>query len=499
VTIEQHSADAVDSYAPDAPVYDAGGITVYAGDVVEVLARLPDASVDAVCTDPPYALEFMGKDWDAPWRSGDVRQPGDESFTAGSGPFGRAKVRHGGGGAYRGESTGKLFQSWCQRWAVEALRVLKPGGHLLAFGGSRTYHRMACAIEDAGFEIRDCIAWLYGQGFPKSLNVSAALDAQRCRCAVRKWPYGTGDPQTQHGLRDVPKRRPQAWGGWPVCERCSQPVIPDGLGTAAKPAHEPIVVARKPLAGTVAQTVLAHGVGAINIDGCRVPYEEGGSLASNPSLRTHINGGNGGHIIRSEDEPRVVTPNTAGRWPANVVLDVDQADQLDAQSGDVGGGHHPVARGAGGLSTSGHRGQDHLTERHDRETGGASRYFLRIAETVDSLPARFRYTVKAGQDERVKVNGIAHPTVKPLELMRWLVRLVTPPGGTVLEPFAGSGTTVEACILEGFGCVAVERDPDYLPLIRQRIDRRRDPVAAVRTTRRDHDEANLFDLLGDES
>ena len=395
------------------PYYADDDVTLYAGDCVEVMRGLPDNSVDAVVTDPPYGLEFMGKEWDAPWKAAGgvevVLEGTDKSH-----PFrdGSQRVRYG---------IGSDFQAWCVEWAGEALRVLKPGGHLVAFGGSRTWHRLACAIEDAGFEIRDSMAWMYGSGFPKSLDVSKAIDkaagAEREVVGSRITNVGMqgGNFANGGGSGEVAVTAPAtaeaaAWDGW---------------GTALKPAYEPIVLARKPLAGTVAATVLEYGTGALNIDGCRVPM--GDEYDPNKMQRQKAAGdgtvGNAfgaGSLVGSE----IPTYNPAGRWPANVILDEAAAAMLDQQSGD--------------------------------EDGGASRFF---------------YTSKAGRDERPNVNGIAHPTVKPLDLMCWLVRLVCPPGGTVLEPFAGSGTTAEACVVEGMRCIAIEREADYLPLIVQRLSK----------------------------
>lgn len=609
-----------------APYYQDDAVTLWHGDCLDVLRAMPDASVDAVVTDPPYGLEFMGREWDS--FGGDTRQPFRGEIQTPDNPYGRSTVRFAGASSY-GARIGAMqsFQDWCTEWATECLRVLKPGGHMLAFGGTRTWHRLACAVEDAGFEVRDSVAWLYGQGFPKSLNASAALDAVRCRCAVGEWTHGTGVPhsQTEHGLsrvpsRDVPategtprgagalllpslsepgapaagrpelrpaedgrgepllegrghlpqgegqlrgaevrplpagvpgdgpngrlhhgapaghgsvgrtnadadgvrepqeprspgqpagelgalpdQRRSQAWGGWPVCERCSQPVIPDGLGTAAKPAFEPIVVARKPLAGTVAANVLAYGTGALNIDGCRV---EGGARPlivskSEPSMGILGDGLNGS---------RHGGETTAGRWPTNVVLDESQAAALDEQTGVLTSGANPTRRGADGTRDAygDFKGQEECAPARGADSGGASRFFPVFPQPRQEIPCgpsidvtdttgttapalsaagvsssagpvasgtstdlpTFRYEAKAPTSERPRAGEVAHPTVKPLDLMRWLVRLVTPPGGVVLEPFAGSGTTVEACLIEGFSCIAVEREADYLPLIMARI------------------------------
>ena len=451
--------------------YQDEHVTLHHGDCLDVLRTLPDASVDSVVTDPPYGLEFMGKDWDAPWkassvgrgvrveseRAAEMTERGKGHTTPG-GPFLAARV----------DSTrvaGKPFQDWCEAWATECLRVLKPGGHLLAFGGTRTWHRLACAVEDAGFEVRDSIAWMYGSGFPKSLDVSKAIDkaagAERevvgNMADISGRTVGKGLSAGYHGdiisghVRDITAPATDAARKWA------------GFGTALKPAFEPVVVARKPLVGTVAATVLTHGTGALNIDGCRV-----GTDSTRRRNRAEM-GYHGGNL--SDD---YATGSDAGRWPANVVLDESQAEVLDEQSG-VSSSRIGKPRGADagegwGMTATGAEYGD---------SGGASRFF-----------PTFRYEPKAPTSERPRVNGTAHPTVKPLDLMRWLVRLVTPPGGTVLEPFAGSGTTVEACLIEGFRCVAIEREADYLALIESRIHRQRNPIEAIRLA---GDDLGLFD------
>ena len=247
-----------------------------------------------------------------------------------------------------------------------------------------------------------------------------------------------------------------------------------GWGTALKPAFEPVVVARKPLAGTVAANVLAHGTGALNIDHCRIEGE----------VPATTRGGNQFGVINDDGwQPSQtglrIEGNPSGRWPANVILDESQAAALDEQSGELTSGANPTRRGTDGERTAygAFAGQADANPQRGTDTGGASRFF---------------YVAKADASERPRVNGTAHPTVKPIALMRWLVRLVTPPGGTVLEPFAGSGTTVEACILEGFQCVAIEREAKYLPLIETRIARRLDPVRAVELTRTEDDAPDLF-------
>jgi DNA modification methylase len=465
--------------------YTDDAVTLYHGDCIEVMRSLPSASVDAVVTDPPYGLEFMGKEWDAPWKENgrwndkphgeDNQRPTDENgVSTGLSRWTTPRPSF---------AAGLPFQQWCQLWATECLRVLKPGGHMLAFGGTRTWHRLACAVEDAGFEVRDSIAWLHGQGFPKSLDVSKAIDkaagAEREVVGAKTAGMGSGstfgmlqsegDNSAAVKVLDITAPATpdaQAWQGW---------------GTALKPAFEPIVVGRKPLAGSVAANVLAHGTGALNIDACRVGdevrYAAYTSLAPASGNRLGAEG---------TQEARRGTQGEArryeGRWPANVALDESQAAALDAQSGALTSGtlaaHHQRSPKDAGIlgaygSAEGERGYG--------DTGGASRFF---------------YVAKADRNERPKVDGVAHPTVKPLDLMRWLVRLVTPPGGTVLEPFAGSGTTVEACIIEGFQCIAIEKGDEHLPLIESRITRRRDPVRHVELTGAD---PGLFDFLGGEA
>ena len=334
-------------------------LDLFVGDCREVLARIPDGVVDSVVCDPPYELGFMGKVWDASGVAYDVNLWG------------------------------------------EVLRVLKPGGHLLAFGGSRTYHRLACAIEDAGFEIRDQIMWVYGSGFPKSLNVGK-----------------------QPGCEE--------WEGW---------------GTALKPAHEPIVVARKPLVGTVAANVLEWGVGGMNIDGCRVGRADGDE--SHAGHRTATFGTQ--NTLSGGDGSGGWSQNDGGRWPANLI----------------------------------HDGSDEVLELfpEERQSGSAARFFYCAKagkkernHGLDDMPDRRQDEddyVRAGTTNPRNRSQLArknhHPTVKPVALMRYLVRLVTPPGGTVLDPFTGSGTTGIAAKLEGFGFIGIEQDPDYLAIAKARI------------------------------
>lgn len=393
------------------PHYADGAVTLWHGDCLDVLQELSDASVDAVVTDPPYGLGFMGHEWDQPGEFGALRRAGirepmhrrDREARRETKSLGPGRDKAGQVGSYDLSLDGNaLFGQWCQAWATECLRVLKPGGHLLAFGGSRTWHRLAAGVEDAGFEIRDSIAWLYGSGFPKSRNLD-------------------GD-----------------WQGW---------------GTALKPAFEPVVVARKPFAGTVAANVHEHGTGALNIDGCRIPTTDALSGSGGAPLKF---GGANARPFHETAEARGANPHDGGRWPANVILDESQAAALDEQSGVLTSGANPTRRGSDKFRDAygEFAGQEDCTPARGATSGGASRFF---------------YVAKAAAAERPRHGDTAHPTVKPLALMRHLVRLVTPPEGLVLDPFAGSGTTLEAAIIEGFRAIGVEREANYLPLIVERL------------------------------
>jgi DNA modification methylase len=376
-----------------------GKVELHCGDSLKFLKDIPANWFHSIVCDPPYALVSIGKRF------------GADGAAA-------VKVPDGGSGAYARASAGFMGKKWdtgetafaVEFWA-ECLRVLKPGGHVVAFGGTRTYHRLACAIEDGGFEIRDQLGWCFGSGFPKSHN---------------------------------------AGNGW---------------GTALKPAWEPICLARKPLIGTVAENVLQHGVGALNIDGCRISTDE--------TLKLGKTGLASDKFFTRGDVPEIEKfQHAAGRWPANLVHDGSdevlaafpetgissggsgEASQKTALAGDVYGKYSGATLGqnAGGLGD-----------------GGSA--------------ARFFYTAKADADDRL---GSKHPTVKPVDLMQWLVRLVTPKGGLVLDPFAGTGTTGEAAFREGMRCVLVERETEYQEDIRRRMrlalggpeERRRESIKA---------------------
>ncbi len=355
------------------------------GDCLDALRAMPDASVDAVVTDPPYGLSFMGKKWDYDVPGTDV-------------------------------------------WA-ECLRVLKPGGHLLAFAGTRTQHRMCVRIEDAGFEIRDMIAWVYGSGFPKSHNLKGE------------------------------------WEGW---------------GTALKPAMEPITVARKPLEGTVAENVTKYGTGAMNVDGGRVAH--GSDVNMSAVQRQHsknplqIGGAKPGDVIAMY--------KPGGRWPANLIH--DGSDEVVAGfpvTGISSGGR--IGNAGGGAVSNVPTGAHCKGNPGFGDSGSASRFFYCAKaskrdrdEGLDGFEVKRTGGMQATADgsmltgsgnERKTARANTHPTVKPTDLMQYLCRLVTPPGGTVLDPFTGSGSTGKAAILEGFNFIGIEREAEYVEIARARI------------------------------
>lgn len=408
---------------------------VIQGDCLEVLRTLPDCSVDAVVTDPPYGLSFMGKRWDYDVPSVEV-------------------------------------------WA-ECLRVLKPGGHLLAFAGTRTQHRMAVRIEDAGFEIRDMIAWVYGSGFPKSLDVSKAIDKaagaerEKVRVAPRAVTSGTmaGSSDTRPWIE---KSRELGYhevaGPIPATEAASQW---QGWGTALKPALEPITVARKPLEGTVAANVLRHGTGGLNIDGCRVGSETIKQHGRAASENRAMSGAN-----YAEEAGRAWT----GRWPANLIHDGSE-EVVAGFPNTTSGTRNGIRKAHKEFGTFADRERDSGYFK-EGDSGSAARFFYCAKaskrdrdEGLEGMAARLsrRYGEQGQgpspqQTPRTEVEQRNHhPTVKPTDLMRYLCRLVTPSGGVVLDPFCGSGSTGKAAALEGFGFIGIEREAEYVEIARARI------------------------------
>jgi len=429
-------------------------------DCLDAMREMPADSVDAIVTDPPYGLEFMGKDWD-----------------------------HG--------VPGEAF------WR-EALRVAKPGAHLLAFGGTRTYHRLTCAIEDAGWDIRDCVMWVYGSGFPKSHDVSKAIDkasgaerevvgvGKRNMMTEGKNTYGTWDESGRFNITAPATDAARQWAGW---------------GTALKPAWEPIIVARKPLIGTVADNVLEYGTGVLNIDGCRVEAQiddknkressrntSGKGVVTSFGYSPNYNKGSGSEFIR------------LGRWPANVIHDgSDEVTGLFPETTSMG--HRPRSAINGGIwgngknpKLSGEPNNGH------NDSGSAARFFYCAKaskrdrdEGCEGMEERIAGSMIGNSKEdtqRLAGDGVTpvrqvigrnhHPTVKPTALMRYLCRLVTPPCGTVLDPFMGSGSTGKAAILEGFSFIGIDREAEYCAIAGARCahaaslppERAASPVAA---------------------
>ena len=409
------------------------------GNNLDILPTLPDNSVDSIVTDPPYELGFMGKKWDSS------------------------------GIAYSVE----LWQ--------QCLRVLKPGGHLLAFSGSRTYHRMVVAIEDAGFEIRDMISWISNKTFPKSLNIGKAIDkaagAERQVVEVKK---GMGLTRGTSGLynwntEDEAKTKDDIVITRSATDEAKQW---DGWGTGLKPTVEPIVMARKPVEGTVASNVLTYGTGGLNIDGSRIAHDDSVNLdtmqrqqANNP---IRFGGANPGDVI-SMYKPE-------GRWPANLVIDEDTAELLDEQTSHLhaAGNKKDTAVGfdKGYKSSSYEMSYKGRANRTHNDSGGASRFFY-VARAS-----------KRDRNEGTELNN--HPTVKPTTLMEYLIKLVTPPGGVVLDPFTGSGSTGKAAILQGFDFIGIEMTEEYLPIIEGRLRHAEQLVAEAKEQEQRKENEVLF-------
>jgi site-specific DNA-methyltransferase (adenine-specific) len=423
-------------------------IVLLQGDSLLLLKDMLDNSIDSVVTDPPYELGFMGKSWD---------------------------------------STG--IANSVELWK-EVLRVLKPGGYLLSFGGSRTYHRMACAIEDAGFEIRDQIMWVYGSGFPKSMDISKAIDkaAGAERKVISEVRTNSGGmahiskTNAEHGYR------PAAYNGHSQDDESKniiQKTEPSteaakqwsGWGTALKPAHEPIVMARKPFKGTVAANVLSHGVGGLNIDDCRV--ELNGGYKSKANGRPSQTGLPDGY-----DPSTANQPDSVGRWPANLIH--DGSDEVIAafpnakgQQGDLKN-HTSDRESLNGIFGKMAAAADHPKRVETDKSAARFFYCAKTSKADRNEGLEGRAEKQYSHDGRVLPidNGFQrnssrssnnHPTVKPTELMKYLCRLVTPPGGTVLDPFTGSGSTGKAAVSEGFKFIGIELEYDYVEIAAARI------------------------------
>lgn len=412
-----------------------GDVCLFHADCRDALRSLPDNCIDSVCTDPPYALTSVVKRFGSPTSS---------------------PAQYGKDGAFARQSAGFMGKVWDTGevafdpafWA-EVLRVLKPGGHVAAMGGTRTYHHLACGIENAGFEIRDSLMWVYGTGFPKGLDISKQIDkmagAEREVIGSKLGMPGYSDTATTgrmlpcqetgnaKGYLDITAPATDAakeWQGWNL---------------ALKPAHEPIVLARKPLSeATVAANVLRWRTGALNIGACRVGSEV------LPELRA------GQAKLGTFERHDMVTPERVGRWPANVVHD-GSAEVVEA---------FPITKS--GLLQKHHvRHQDKKVNVYGDWADGAGSNFDGAPSYGDEgSAARFFYSAKASKGDRA---GSKHPTIKPVSLMSWLVRLITPPNGITLDPFAGSGTTGQAALQNGFKAILCEREAEYVADIIRRL------------------------------
>jgi DNA modification methylase len=414
---------------------------IHHGDLFDVLPTLAAESIDAVVTDPPYGIGFMGKEWDSfspahaekkqglrqldkspAWREGDRRliNPNLKGRTV-NGAISSSQID------YDRSLVGQRgFQEWTARWSAEVFRVVKPGAYLVVCVAPRSHHRMMCGLEDAGFVVRDCFAWLFGSGFPKNFNLG------------------------------------------------------EGKGTALKPAHEPIALAWKPFKGSIKACHETHGTAALNIDACRIE----GSPYDAPGDRGHT-------TERQRQSEFAMTPGSAsdiGRWPANVLLDEEAAALLDEQTGELVSGFMaegtPRAPDADGRSSYGAFNGTVLLRQTYADRGGASRFYYVAKPSreerdfgTEGLTARQRDDSRkegdpGGDNPRnrgLQPRGNFHPTVKPVELMRWLVKLVTPIGGTVLDPFTGSGTTGMACRYEHRQFIGIEKEADYVAIAERRI------------------------------
>ncbi|MCU1752191.1 DNA-methyltransferase [Pseudomonas sp. 6D_7.1_Bac1] len=407
---------------------------ILVGDCLELMRQMPDNSVDSVVTDPPYGIRFMGKSWDGQdIENRAAYRASMPSHASACGPSGGHRSVAAEAGKYDLTPNGmRAFQSFTLEWATEALRVLKPGGHLLSFAAARTYHHMAVGIEMAGFEIRDQIMWVFGSGFPKSHNLK-------------------GDHE-----------------GW---------------GTALKPAHEPICMARKPLIGTVAANALTHGTGPINVDACRIhgPDAAGGEY-------TQMRMAPGHHVNETgkwKQDAEFTGERKAGRWPANLIH--DGSDCVVAMFPAEAGASAPVRGNEASAASTGE-----ITGKRDRvagafhgDTGSAARFFYCAKtsradrhEGLTNPGPQFKRGNTLRKVENTATTGNTHPTVKPTDLMAYLLRLITPPGGTALDPFMGSGSTGKAAMREGFQFIGCEIDEQYAAIARARIQHELDKQSA---------------------
>jgi len=412
---------------------------IVCGDCLEIMKDMSANTIDSIVTDPPYGLEFMGKEWDKLTRN--LMNPSSKADKKRKDKYAR---NYAGRRSNLPDYTAVdkfAMQDWHCRWAKAALRVAKPGAILMAFGGTRTHHRLMCAIEDAGWEIRDTIMWMYGSGFPKSLDISKAIDKakgayKKGRILPSSRKTGASITSIATTFREKTATNPQTnlakvWGGW---------------GTALKPAWEPVVVAMKPLDGTFAQNAEKWGVAGLWVDGGRINTKECLGRPKGQEINVYERS--------KHKEPMLgkITADPQGRWPANVILDEEVGKLLDEQSG-VSKDGVAVRHHSGGNTFGGNSSKPPMDDMTYGGSGGASRFF---------------YCAKASRAERGEDNN--HPTVKPLALMKYLCRLtMTPTSGIVLDPFCGSGTTCVAAKKLGRKWIGIDIEPKYVEIARQRV------------------------------
>lgn len=474
---------------------------LYQGNMLDMLEVIESNTIDSIVTDPPYELNFMGKGWDNA------------------------------GVSFNADTWKKCFE------------VLKPGGYLLAFGGSRTSHRIACAIEDAGFEIRDTIMWLYGSGFPKSMALDKALEGKLTTGSGNKKGFrklnGELVERGDYGYAKMTHEQDARPSDYNLIEEKRlgklEPTTElakkyKGWGTCLKPSFEPIIVARKPFKGSLVDNVIEYGVGGINIDECRVEYEKTNNPATNPLYRQQnadkykqVKGGelSNGAVSWTSGKNGV---NEGGRFPANTILTYDETDFDEVCGGfpdTIGGKRHNTTKRVE-EGTSYYKEKDFIFNRNEfNDSGSASRYFYCAKaskkdrdEGLDNFEEKentitygdgFNSSTKLATRQQIETGEVGnrslrkniHPTVKPTELMQYLVRLVTPDSGTILDPFNGSGSTGKAVMYEnkernkGYKYIGIELTEEYLPIARARIE------YVCNLKEKEQPQTTIFDYIGD--
>lgn len=487
------------------------------------LKQFDDNTFDSCVTDPPYGLEFMGKDWDKFNEVG--RWGGNRGYESDKDAYGRIQGRC--PAQYKINDDGLDYQQFTYQWTTELYRVMKPGAHILVFGGTRTYHRMASAVEDAGFEVKDMVEWIYGSGFPKSLDISKAIDKTKGKEREKfKNPLKSKQTAQNKTIALNAKKGTEYIAPIPISEEAIQW---NGWGTGLKPAHEPILLARKPISErNIASNVLKYGVGGLNIDGCRIGLD-GGTRSKGKGVKSEICYGNGLNKTGVE-------PINKGRFPANLILECSCEDDELVEGKEIRSGNFPQDRGKSAFFGTSKEHKHHIGEVVDKiiihtnpncvcrmldeqsgvgkpkkervgrkggnkgalgefggstanaigrwpgdNGGGASRFFYQakasqgerwfyctICKQAYPMKERNKHIHNAPENQKYKYLEF-HPTQKPEKLIEYLVRLITPPGGTVLDPFMGTGTTLIAAEREGFNSVNIDSNLEYCEIAYKRL------------------------------